>query len=158
MTCIRKNRFPVQKSRKRFFRGRSASPSVPDIRKKVSHLWNLFSIKLIIVVFLSLLSDSNQRPRDYKSRALANWAKEAGGQATCIAPLQPTTFATFPSWRIRRELAVQDLPVLLESGCKGKKEFRNRQAWACIFTHFNLFCAPFPTVSLLVCKCQQGSE
>ena len=26
----------------------------------------------------SLLSDSNQRPRDYKSRALANWAKEAG--------------------------------------------------------------------------------
>ena len=25
----------------------------------------------------SLLSDSNQRPRDYKSRALANWAKEA---------------------------------------------------------------------------------
>ena len=33
------------------------------------------------------------------------------GQATCIAPLQPTTFATFPSWRIRRELAVQDLPV-----------------------------------------------
>ena len=26
---------------------------------------------------LSLLSDSNQRPRDYKSRALANWAKEA---------------------------------------------------------------------------------
>ena len=29
---------------------------------------------------LSLLSDSNQRPRDYKSRALANWAKEAGGQ------------------------------------------------------------------------------
>ena len=29
------------------------------------------------VCFLSLLSDSNQRPRDYKSRALANWAKEA---------------------------------------------------------------------------------
>ena len=29
------------------------------------------------VMFLSLLSDSNQRPRDYKSRALANWAKEA---------------------------------------------------------------------------------
>ena len=27
--------------------------------------------------FQSLLSDSNQRPRDYKSRALANWAKEA---------------------------------------------------------------------------------
>ena len=28
-------------------------------------------------VIKSLLSDSNQRPRDYKSRALANWAKEA---------------------------------------------------------------------------------
>ena len=28
-------------------------------------------------LFSSLLSDSNQRPRDYKSRALANWAKEA---------------------------------------------------------------------------------
>ena len=26
---------------------------------------------------MSLLSDSNQRPRDYKSRALASWAKEA---------------------------------------------------------------------------------
>ena len=25
-----------------------------------------------VPVFLSLLSDSNQRPRDYKSRALAN--------------------------------------------------------------------------------------
>ena len=25
-----------------------------------------------IIAFLSLLSDSNQRPRDYKSRALAN--------------------------------------------------------------------------------------
>ena len=30
------------------------------------------------LITLSLLSDSNQRPRDYKSRALANWAKEAG--------------------------------------------------------------------------------
>ena len=30
-----------------------------------------------LLVLLSLLSDSNQRPRDYKSRALANWAKEA---------------------------------------------------------------------------------
>ena len=58
------------------------------------------------VTFLSLLSDSNQRPRDYKSRAVANWAIAAALQATRIAPLQPTTFATFPSWRIRRELAV----------------------------------------------------
>ena len=30
-----------------------------------------------VAAHLSLLSDSNQRPRDYKSRALANWAKEA---------------------------------------------------------------------------------
>ena len=34
--------------------------------------------RLIVDKILSLLSDSNQRPRDYKSRALANWAKEAG--------------------------------------------------------------------------------
>ena len=27
---------------------------------------------IIVCCFLSLLSDSNQRPRDYKSRALAN--------------------------------------------------------------------------------------
>ena len=47
--------------------------------------------------------------------------KRRGGQATCIAPLQPTTFATFPSWRIRRELAVQDLPVLR---CKSIKKTR----------------------------------
>ena len=57
-------------------------------------------------VFLSLLSDSNQRPRDYKSRALANWAKEAGGEAYYIAPLQPTTFAAIKPWRIHQELAV----------------------------------------------------
>ena len=56
--------------------------------------------------FLSLLSDSNQRPRYYKSRALANGAKEAGGQAIHIAPLQPSTLAMFPSWGIPRELVV----------------------------------------------------
>ena len=33
---------------------------------------------MILIHPWSLLSDSNQRPRDYKSRALANWAKEAG--------------------------------------------------------------------------------
>ena len=31
----------------------------------------------LVTALLSLLSDSNQRPLDYKSRALANWAKEA---------------------------------------------------------------------------------
>ena len=54
----------------------------------------------------SLLSDSNQRPRDYKSRALANWAKEAGGKANHIALLQLTTFAAIKPWRIWKELAV----------------------------------------------------
>ena len=29
-------------------------------------------IDALLTLFLSLLSDSNQRPRDYKSRALAN--------------------------------------------------------------------------------------
>ena len=72
----------------------------------------LFTFHFSFLSSLSLLSDSNQRPRDYKSRALANWAKEAGGQADCIAPLQPSTLAMFPSWGIPRELAVQDLPVL----------------------------------------------
>ena len=38
-----------------------------------------------VQLFLSLLSDSNQRPRDYKSRALANWAKEAGLCTFCHA-------------------------------------------------------------------------
>ena len=60
---------------------------------------------------LSLLSDSNQRPRDYKSRALANWAKEAGGQAIPIAPLQPSTLAPFPTWGVRKELVVGDLSM-----------------------------------------------
>lgn len=32
-------------------------------------------------------------------------------QATCIAPLQPHTFAVFPPWRILQELVVQDLPL-----------------------------------------------
>ena len=30
------------------------------------------NLKSCLVIILSLLSDSNQRPRDYKSRALAN--------------------------------------------------------------------------------------
>ena len=46
--------------------------------------------RLFLGVPLSLLSDSNQRPRDYKSRALANWAKEAGGKTFYITPLRPT--------------------------------------------------------------------
>ena len=33
---------------------------------------NAFFLDLLYILFLSLLSDSNQRPRDYKSRALAN--------------------------------------------------------------------------------------
>ena len=33
---------------------------------------NIFNLVLTLQQILSLLSDSNQRPRDYKSRALAN--------------------------------------------------------------------------------------
>ena len=55
---------------------------------------------------LSLLSDSNQRPRDYKSRALANCAKEAGGTACYIAPLQPAALAAVKPWGIHKEHAV----------------------------------------------------
>ena len=50
---------------------------------------------------MSLLSDSNQRPRDW--------------QAVLIASLQPSTLATFPSWGIPRELTVRDLPMLITS-------------------------------------------
>ena len=39
-----------------------------------------------------------------------NSSQKKVGQATCIAPLQPLTLATFPSWGIQRELVVQDLP------------------------------------------------
>ena len=42
------------------------------------------------------------------------------GQATCIAPLQPLALATFPSWGIKRELVVQDLPQR-----KYSKDFKN---------------------------------
>ena len=35
-------------------------------------LWNTPNTYFKVLLFLSLLSDSNQRPRDYKSRALAN--------------------------------------------------------------------------------------
>ena len=54
-------------------------------------------------------------------------------QAYHIAPLQPTTFAAIKPWRIRRELAVWDLPVFRSRylpmqmipvcGCKGRHIF-----------------------------------
>ena len=44
--------------------------------KNYQHKYNKKSEKnedfFVLLAFLSLLSDSNQRPRDYKSRALAN--------------------------------------------------------------------------------------
>ena len=40
-------------------------------------IYSLPHLATLVFALLSLLSDSNQRPRDYKSRALANWAKEA---------------------------------------------------------------------------------
>ena len=42
----------------------------PEITNHV--LWPTELKRQLICLFLSLLSDSNQRPRDYKSRALAN--------------------------------------------------------------------------------------
>ena len=56
-------------------------PKVKTSRFTVCPIWPLWNTPNVIIskfVFWSLLSDSNQRPRDYKSRALANWAKEAG--------------------------------------------------------------------------------
>jgi hypothetical protein len=39
--------------------------------------------------------------------------KRRGGQAILIASLQPSALATFPSWGIKRELTVRDLPISL---------------------------------------------
>ena len=50
--------------------------------KKIFNYHLKASFRWPLKISSSLLSDSNQRPRDYKSRALANWAKEAGGQLT----------------------------------------------------------------------------
>ena len=44
----------------------------PPIKKKFRYSLTCHQIACDLVLFLSLLSDSNQRPRDYKSRALAN--------------------------------------------------------------------------------------
>ena len=45
-------------------------PKSKDSRFTVCPIWPLWKTPVPFV--LSLLSDSNQRPRDYKSRALAN--------------------------------------------------------------------------------------
>ena len=52
-------------------------PKSKDSRFTVCPIWPLWKLPvsfppLLASTFLSLLSDSNQRPRDYKSRALAN--------------------------------------------------------------------------------------
>ena len=50
-------------------------PKVKTSRFTVCPIWPLWNTPNVIIskfVFWSLLSDSNQRPRDYKSRALAN--------------------------------------------------------------------------------------
>ena len=103
---------------------------IKNKRRYVSR--HTFSIVLSHFIYSSLLSDSNQRPRDYKSRALANWAKEAGGQAIPIAPLQPSTLALFPTWGIWKELVVGDLSVwnaLLtwRKRCKGTQLIYNHE-------------------------------
>ena len=116
------------------------------------------SFEISSSVFESLLSDSNQRPRDYKSRALASWAKEAGGKALHIAPLQLTTFAAIKPWRIRKELAVWHFPMwwnafLLVCTAKERIYFESTK-FQCVFliiTHQNplfrlpkasFFCVP----------------
>ena len=43
-----------------------------NIKKAFRQLPECFFLGFVIYPFSSLLSDSNQRPRDYKSRALAN--------------------------------------------------------------------------------------
>ena len=47
-------------------------PKSKDSRFTVFPIWPLWYLPLLKLIVLSLLSDSNQRPRDYKSRALAN--------------------------------------------------------------------------------------
>ena len=55
-------------------------PQIVTLTHKISAVFklsrNIIKTKRYIIadisLFLSLLSDSNQRPRDYKSRALAN--------------------------------------------------------------------------------------
>ena len=51
-------------------------PKVKTSRFTVCPIWPLWNTPntyyFKVQLFLSLLSDSNQRPRDYKSRALAN--------------------------------------------------------------------------------------
>ena len=47
-------------------------PKSKDSRFTVCPIWPLWKTPIALFLFLSLLSDSNQRPRDYKSRALAN--------------------------------------------------------------------------------------
>ena len=60
----------------------------PPSKNKQENLLKVNS-QMIFLLFLSLLSDSNQRPRDYKSRALANVAKEAFKAAALSSDLRP---------------------------------------------------------------------
>ena len=78
-----------------------------------------------------------------------------GGQATRIASLQPTTFATFPSWRIHQELTVRDLPVFscpnlasLKADAKIQKTLNNLHRTSNIF----LFLTKFYDFSTLMYK------
>ena len=128
-------------------------------RDSYRHKKEDISFEISSSVFESLLSDSNQRPRDYKSRALASWAKEAGGKALHIAPLQLTTFAAIKPWRIRKELAVWHFPMwwdafLLVCIAKERIYFESTK-FQCVFliiTHQNplfrlpkasFFCVPY---------------
>ena len=101
-------------------------------------LWKTFNA-MLQAAFLSLLSDSNQRPRDYKSRALANWAKEANGQATNVAPLNYATLASIKTWGIHEEQVALDLPdAKLDISWKLTKFFIH------FFHILTLYFTPFP--------------
>ena len=70
-------------------------------RFTVCPIWPLWNLP-IVLCYLSLLSDSNQRPRDYKSRALANWAKEASIVVqwdTGRSLLRMQRYCLFPNWQ-----------------------------------------------------------
>ena len=88
-----------------------------ELKRQTSKQFFWIHRRLLPSVSSSLLSDSNQRPRDYKSRALANWAKEA-----------------FPSFR-----NLQPLCFLRLSGCKFSYYFLITKLFRDFFTCFVVF-------------------
>jgi len=50
--------------------------------------------------------DANLRINNRVKKVEGELLRNKNRQATYITPLQPYTFATFPSWRIKQELVV----------------------------------------------------